>query len=296
MRQGKSNIIYHITAIIVVLLWGCTFVNSKVLILHGMTPEEIFTVRFLIAYVCIWLFSPRRLFSDSLKDELWMVLLGLTGGSLYFVTENNALVLGFVNDVSFLVCTAPLLTTLIAIAVFRDVHVTWKILAASSFALIGVALVIFNGHFVLHISPLGDALALGASLCWAVYGVLLRGISSRYGAVFITRKVFFYGLITMIPIFAIKPWNFPLSSLKEPVIWGNLFFLGFVASFLCFFLWSWVTKKIGALKTANYVYLNPISTVVVSAIFLNEHMAPIAIIGSLFILAGVFVANKQKNY
>lgn len=60
------------------------------------------------------------------------------------------------------------------------------------------------------------------------------------------------------------------------------------------FLWSWVTKKIGALKTANYVYINPISTVIISAIFLKEPMAPMAIAGSFFILTGVFIANRQN--
>lgn len=295
MPKGKSTIVYHITAVIVVLIWGCTFVNSKILILHGMTPEEIFTVRFIIAYFCIWFFSPKKLFADNWRDEARMILLGLTGGSLYFVTENTAIGLTYVNNVSFIVCTAPLIATLLAVAFIRDVHATWKIIPASVLALLGVALVIFNGHFVLHLSPAGDSLALCASICWAVYSLLLRGVSDRYGAVFITRKVFFYGLITMLPFFALKPWTFPLDKFSEPAIWGNLLFLGFVASFLCFFLWSWVTKHIGALKTANYVYLNPISTVVVSAIFLNEPMTPMAIAGSLLILFGVFIANNQ-NY
>lgn len=215
----KSTIKYHITAILVVLIWGCTFVNSKVLILHGMTPEEIFTVRFILAYICIWFFSPKKLFANSLRDEGRMILLGLTGGSLYFVTENTALGLTYVNNVSFIVCTAPLITTLLAVAIFPDVHATLKIISASVLALLGVALVIFNGHFVLHLSPAGDSLALCASICWAVYSLLLRGVSDRYGAVFITRKVFFYGLITMLPFFAIKAWTFPLSRFAEPVIW-----------------------------------------------------------------------------
>ncbi len=296
MNTGKSDIIYHITAIIVVLIWGCTFVNSKMLILNGMTPEEIFTVRFLIAYVCIWFISPRRLFADSWRDELRMVLLGITGGSVYFVAENTALQYSFANNVSFIVCTAPLITTLLAIALFRDVHATWKIVTGSALAIVGMAMVIFNGHFVLHLSPKGDLLALAAAVCWAVYSLLLRGFSQRYGAVFITRKVFFYGLVTMLPFFAIKPWTFPLAGFANPTIWGNLLFLGFVASFLCFFLWSWVTKNIGALKTANYVYINPVSTVVVSAIFLNEPMTPIAVAGSFLILIGVFIANKQKSF
>lgn len=296
MNENHKKILYHLIAVVVALTWGCTFVNSKILILHGMSPEEIFTVRFIIAYLCIWIFTPRRLFADNLRDEARMALLGITGGSLYFVAENTAIGISYVNNVSFIVCTAPLATTLLAIAIFRDVHATWKIITASILAVIGVGMVIFNGHFVLHLNPLGDALALCACLCWAVYSLLLRGVSKRYGAVFITRKVFFYGLLTMLPFFAVKPWTFPLAKFTDTAVWGNLLFLGVVASYICFLLWSWVTKKIGALKTTNYVYLNPISTVIVSAIFLDEPMKPMSFIGSLLILAGVFVANRQKNY
>ncbi len=296
MNENHKKILYHLIAVVVALTWGCTFVNSKILILHGMSPEEIFTVRFIIAYLCIWIFTPRRLFADNLRDEARMALLGITGGSLYFVAENTAIGISYVNNVSFIVCTAPLATTLLAIALFRDVHATWKIITASILAVIGVGMVIFNGHFVLHLNPLGDALALCACLCWAVYSLLLRGVSKRYGAVFITRKVFFYGLLTMLPFFAVKPWTFPLAKFTDTAVWGNLLFLGLVASYICFLLWSWVTKKIGALKTTNYVYLNPISTVIVSAIFLDEPMKPMSFIGSLLILAGVFVANRQKNY
>lgn len=296
MNENHKKILYHLIAVVVALTWGCTFVNSKILILHGMSPEEIFTVRFIIAYLCIWIFTPRRLFADNLRDEARMALLGITGGSLYFVAENTAIGISYVNNVSFIVCTAPLATTLLAIALFRDVHATWNIITASILAVIGVGMVIFNGHFVLHLNPLGDALALCACLCWAVYSLLLRGVSQRYGAVFITRKVFFYGLLTMLPFFAVKPWTFPLAKFTDTAVWGNLLFLGLVASYICFLLWSWVTKKIGALKTTNYVYLNPISTVIVSAIFLDEPMKPMSFIGSLLILAGVFVANRQKNY
>ena len=296
MNENHKKILCPLIAVVVALSWGCTFVNSKILILHGMSPEEIFTVRFIIAYLCIWIFTPRRLFADNLRDEARMALLGITGGSLYFVAENTAIGISYVNNVSFIVCTAPLATTLLAIAIFRDVHATWKIITASILAVIGVGMVIFNGRFVLHLNPLGDGLALCACLCWAVYSLLLRGVSKRYGAVFITRKVFFYGLLTMLPFFAVKPWTFPLAKFTDTAVWGNLLFLGLVASYICFLLWSWVTKKIGALKTTNYVYLNPISTVIVSAIFLDEPMKPMSFIGSLLILAGVFVANRQKNY
>jgi drug/metabolite transporter (DMT)-like permease len=105
--------------------------------------------------------------------------------------------------------------------------------------------------------------------------------------------VFFYGILTVIPLFILKPWQFPLERLFLPVVWMNLLFLSVVASFLCFLWWSVSVKKIGAISTSNYVYLNPITTIIASALFLQEPMTLMAYAGSSLILAGVFIANRK---
>ncbi len=294
MGNNKSPWAYHLLGAVVVLIWGCTFVNSKVLLQHGLEAHEIFSLRFLFAYVCIWFISPRKLWANSLKDELLMLLLGATGGSLYFVTENEAVKIDYVNNVSFIVCTAPLLTTLLALAFLKSVKATRSLVLGAVAATLGVALVVFNGHFVLQLNPLGDLLALSAALCWAFYSLLLRKVKD-YSVVFVTRKVFFYGLITVLPMYFFRPWTFPLSGFLEPVVWGNLLFLGLVASFGCFALWSLVSKRIGALSASNYIYLNPVSTVIFSALVLDEPMTGLAYIGSALILLGVFVSNKPER-
>ena len=84
---------YHLVAFLVVAVWGSTFVFTKILLQAGMTPAQIFTFRFLIAYVlmlpCSWAMDERRWMTDNWRDELLMVALGVTGGSLYFLTENR---------------------------------------------------------------------------------------------------------------------------------------------------------------------------------------------------------------
>lgn len=291
----SSKFWIHFLAAVVVLIWGCTFINSKLLLNHGMEAHEIYALRFLFAYVCILFISPRKLWSDSWQDELRMFVLGITGGTLYFITENEAVKIGYVNNVSFIVCTAPMVTTLLALIFIKEVKATRNLVVGTILATLGVGFVIFNGHFVLNLNPLGDMLALCACLCWAIYSILLKNVSEKYSAVFITRKVFFYGLVTVLPVFIFSPWHFSLNSFMRPVVWGNLLFLGFVASFMCFVLWSWVSKQLGALVASNYIYLNPISTVVFSAIFLGETMTPMAFIGSSMILFGVYLSNKPKR-
>ena len=294
-KMFSSKFWIHFLAAIVVLIWGCTFINSKLLLNHGMEAHEIYALRFLFAYVCILFISPRKLWSESWQDELRMFVLGITGGTLYFITENEAVRIGYVNNVSFIVCTAPMVTTLLALIFIKEVKATRNLVVGTILATLGVGFVIFNGHFVLNLNPLGDMLALCACLCWAIYSILLKNVSEKYSAVFITRKVFFYGLVTVLPVFIFSPWHFSLNSFMRPVVWGNLLFLGFVASFMCFVLWSWVSKQLGALVASNYIYLNPISTVVFSAIFLGETMTPMAFIGSSMILFGVYLSNKPKR-
>lgn len=290
-----KNWVYHLLALATIAVWGVTFINTKLLLQAGMRPEEIFLVRFIVAYLSILIASPRKLFAHSWRDELVFFALGFSGGSLYFLSENTAIGISFVNNVAFIVCTAPLLTALLAIVFVGDIPASRSLLLGSALALLGVAIVVFNGKFVLQLNPLGDFLAFIAAFCWAVYSIIIKRVSRRYSAVFITRKVFFYGILTILPLFLFRPWHFPLAAFQQPVVWGNLLFLGLVASCLCFFAWSLAVSKIGVMATTNYVYLNPVTTVVASALILGESMMPMAILGSAFILLGLFIANRHAS-
>ena len=70
LNTKNKNILWHLLAIAIVAVWGTTFVNTKVLFNSGLTPLEIFFLRFVIAYICIWFISPRQLFSRTWRDEL----------------------------------------------------------------------------------------------------------------------------------------------------------------------------------------------------------------------------------
>ena len=289
----KNKLAYHILAISIIAIWGVTFINTKFLIINGLNPQEIFLLRFILAYIGIWTFSPHKLFTDNWRDELTTLMLGVAGGSLYFWAENTAIQYSLVNNVAFIVCNAPLLTLFLGMAFSKEIRATKNIVMGSLISLIGVALVIFNGSFILRLNPIGDFLALVAAGAWAVYSLLMRGLTNRYNVTFLTRKVFFYGILTILPAFLIKPWQFPLENLAEPVIWMNLLFLSIIAALICFVLWNIVIRELGALSSANYIYLSPVSTMIASAIFLQEPVTWISIAGSILILSGLFIVSKR---
>lgn len=304
----KPNLLrYHLLALAVVAVWGVTFVSTKVLIGAGMHPVGIFFIRFVMAYAGIWAYIGLSHGSAKLwygwKDELVFLILGITGGSFYFLTENTALAHTQACNVAFLVCSAPLFTAIFTLIYKRwgkdrfsrglePIRLGWPLIGGTILALAGMALVVFDGNR-LQLSVKGDLLAIGAAICWALYSLFMAEMTREYGTVTATRKVFFYGLLTILPFL---PGNLAGKEiLAQPVVWGNLLFLGLVASLICFIAWNLVMDKLGNVSSTNYVYLNPVFTLLTAVAILGERLTPPAAIGCAAILGGVIWAGKSKT-
>ena len=298
-KMKQSTLIYHLTAFLVVAIWGSTFVCTKILLVNGLTAAQIFTLRFIIAYVLLLAFSlTRRSFrcwADTWRDELIMAALGLTGGTLYFLTENSAMNYTTTTNTSLIVCCCPLFASLLIGWFYRSERMRPVQVAGTLMAVMGVTAVVLNGRFVLHLSPLGDALALGANLCWAVYSLLMKSMSDKYSAAFITRKVFFYGVLTILPYYAVVPGLPSPQVLTHPVVLANLLFLGCLASMVCFLTWNWCISKLGAVKATNWVYFNPISTMIFASWVLGEKITPYFLAGAACILIGMYTADRKTE-
>lgn len=288
----------HIIAFLVVTVWGTTFVFTKLLLLGGLTPAQIFILRFIIAYILLLgycLVRGIQWLSNTWQDELLMVALGMTGGSLYFLTENSAMNYTTTTNTSIIVSLCPLFASAFIGLFYKSERLSRLQSFGSLMAAAGVFVVVMNGHFVLHLSPLGDALAFGACLCWAFYSLLMIPANKRYDALFITRKVFFYGLVSMTPYLIIYPeLNIHLLLIQPEMMW-NLLFLGCVASMLCYLMWAWVLKRLGAVVATNYVYLNPVITIVFAWIILAEEITPWFIFGTLLILFGMYLVDTKRK-
>lgn len=295
----QKTLFYHLLAFVVVAIWGETFVSTKLLLLNGLSPAHIFTLRFIIAYILLLTISltmyRHRWMAKSIRDELMMFALGVTGGSLYFLTENAAMNYTTTTNTSLIVCLCPLFASLLISIFYRTERLCGIQIMGTILAAIGVTFVVLNGHFVLHLSPRGDTLAFTACLCWAVYSLLLIPASKGYDTLFITRKVFAYGLLSILPYFALYPQMPPMSALLRLDTILQLLYLGCIASTLCFIAWNWVVRRLGVVVTTNYVYFNPVVTIVCAWIVLDEKITEWFLLGTALILVGMFFASRKRR-
>ena len=290
----QSKIGCYIISVAVITVWSTTFVSTKIL-LRSLSPEEIMFYRHVLAYLVLLAAYPHRHPSGGFREDLLFAGAGIFGSTLYFLTENYALKYSMASNVGLLLATTPMLTAIVARFLTTGEPFNRQLAAGFCIAFLGVFLVIFNGHFILKLHPIGDFLAIAAALSWAFYSTLVKKIGNRYNAIYITRKIFFYAIVTMLPVLAFGDFRYDFSRLWQPTPYLNLIFLGVIASSLCFLIWSKIIWKIGPVAVNNFIYLMPLITMLASWLLLDEHLTPIAIAGGLVILAGVYVSTKAAH-
>lgn len=280
-------------ALLTVTIWSSTFISTKVL-LADFTPIEILVFRFTLAWLAMFALYPRIHRMESVAQEIMLVFAGIFGGSLYFVAENFALQHSLASNVSLLVSTAPIITSVAAHFLLDGEKLTSRTVCGALVAFLGVCLIVFNGTFVLKLNPLGDMLALLSALSWALYSILIKKMKSRHSIFYTTRKIFFYTLLTVLPLLFFFPVKPELSRFVSLPIALNFLFLTVFASCLAYALWNKVILGLGAAAANTFIYFIPLLTLVLSALILNEPITVFGFAGASLIFTGVYVATKNR--
>ncbi|MBQ2259559.1 MAG: DMT family transporter [Spirochaetales bacterium] len=281
----------HLAAIFTIFVWGTTYISTKIL-LKTFNPTEILLTRFIIGTAVLFLFSPSLIKWQGWKTEGILALCGISGISLYYMLENVSLIYTSAANCGVIIALAPFFTALLLWileknkSAFSRNFVIGFILSIS-----GVAILSFQGQ-KFGFNPLGDLIALGAPVCWAVYSLTSRHLANiKLSLLASTRRIFEYGIIFLLPMllfseFSIKASDFTAENLL------HLAYLSFIASALCFYTWNFATKTLGALKTGIYIYLTPVVTLVFSAIILHEGVTVLSITGAILALSGLVISER----
>lgn len=291
LRTLNTRTKHYCAAVFVAFIWSTTFVSTKVL-LEELSPLEILIYRYALAYLCFVALDPKFEKPQGLRAELTFAAAGLLGVTLYFLAENYAVHLSVPSNVALLVVLSPLFTGLLAHFMTKGEPLTKSFMVGCIVAMSGVFLVVFNGHFILKLNPLGDLLAISASILFAFYSILLKNLDKAYSALFITRRSFFYALISMLPLTFLPSFRWFPPALLKPEALLNLAFLAVLASCLCFLVWNKVIWGLGVVKANNILYLVPPMTMAASALLLGELVTSFALSGAALVLAGVYISQR----
>ena len=282
-----SRALGHALAFGTVAVWGTTFISTKVL-LTGFQPVEILFIRFILGLLALFLACPRRIRGTTWRQELLFAGAGLTGVCLYYLLENIALT----SNVGVVISVIPFFTAVLAHLVLKEKRPGGRFLLGFAVAMAGIFLISFNGARM-ELNPLGDLLTLLAALMWACYVILTRKLGAEgWPTILVTRRIFFYGLLWMIPALFLFDCRLGLERLANPLYLGNLLFLGLGASALGFVTWNQAVKLLGPVPTSVYTYMTPVVTMTASVLILHERVTSLALLGAGLTMAGLWMFGR----
>lgn len=287
-KQGAG----HLAAIFTIVIWGTTFIFTKIL-LEEFEPVEILLFRFVLGYAALLLVYPRWMKGTDWRQELTFAAAGLCGVCLYYLLENIALTYTLASNVGVIVSVSPFFTAIFNRIFGEKEPLRVRFFVGFGAAMAGIGLISFWGTKV-EVSPVGDLLALGAAVVWACYSILTRKISTfGYPTVQTTRRVFAYGIAFMLPTLLFFDFQLGPARFAKPENLLNILFLGVGASAMCFVTWSFAVKVLGAVKTSVYIYLVPVITVISSVLVLHEKISGPGWGGILLTLAGLLISEYR---
>ena len=281
----------HIEPLLAVILWGGVYPGAK-LGLREIPVLSFTALRILVAMVMLFVVS-RSVQTLRLPRALWLPLLRAGIAQTVF---QLLLIAGLrwtsAGNSAILLAAAPLLTAG-WLAVTGRAALGKRQWCGLVVGFIGVGLVVQGGSLGVTWAHLGgDVLALGAAGAWAWYGLVIGPLVGTLGTIRATGWTMAVAACAFTPLALIEVQAHAWGSVSWAACAG-LLYGATVGMVLATALWGRSIHRLGPQQTMLYVYLEPVSAVVIAAVVLGEALLPIQAVGALLTFVGVCLASSQ---
>ncbi|MGD2088727.1 MAG: DMT family transporter [Candidatus Aminicenantes bacterium] len=296
-QQQKVPLLAKLALAAACFFWAASFIATKTA-LDNIPPLTVVTLRMMISSLCFLLWLIFRGKKIPYQGPSWLrrlFLLSIFGTGLHYGIQTIGIQYTTASNASLYAVTGPISIAILA-ALFLGEKITWKKAVGIGCALVGVLMVMGIETimaFELKGRLLGDLLVFASIFMWGFFTVLGKDMMRHMSAVDLTAVVTFMGTLYMIPVGGIETLSRSFSLVSIPIdAWAAVAFLGITCSFLATLLYFFALERSESQKVGVYMYTIPPMSYIMAAIVLNETIGVNLIIGSLIVLAGVYLTEK----
>ena len=281
LRRGYLN------ALGVVVIWTCFVIFSRMSGISALTAYDVIALRYGVAGIAIlplWWHYRSRIFEWR---KIILTLVGALGFTLFAMNgfrqapANHAAILlqGFL----------PFSVAIMAYFLAGETP-TRQRMAGLVLIAIGVSSLAVESFGTNGITLLGDGLLVGASLCWAMYTVLLR--RWRYKPMDVTIAVTLLAAIIYLPVYAaFLTKNIAQVPWQECLAYG--LFQGVLVAIIQMIFYTNAVHHLGASRLAMFASVVPVMASLLAVPILGEPLTAAIAAGLLFACLGAWVGNRQ---
>lgn len=294
MSSARRPAIAHLLLLSAVVIWGWTFVGTKILVAE-LSPVEIFAARLAIGVPFLGiLLLARGVRLHFERADITRLLLGGILLTVHFLIQAVALMTTSASNSGWIIAVTPLVLAIASFLILSE-RLGWSAVAGIIVALLGVLLLVSRGRLrdLGALQTTGDWLMLLSTLTWAIYTVVTRDVARRHDPLAVTFAVMLAAAaVTVVLMLTMGD----LDSFRSLSLRGllALLYLGIAGLALGNWFWQVGIAAVGAARAGMYLYLEPLATVALAVPLLGEPFGVFTAIGGGLILAGVYLGQRKN--
>jgi drug/metabolite transporter (DMT)-like permease len=288
--------VVYLKLLLTAFFWGGTFVAGRA-VAKDVEPFSAAFLRFALASLLLLILTWRqekRFPLPSKSQILPLVLLGLTGVFAYNAFFFNALRLIDAGRAAVIIALNPVFIGLLASYLFKDRLGPIKLIGIL-LSVTGAVVVISRGE-VSHLFEggigWGEILTLGCMASWVTYSLIGKAILKGMSPLV---SVSYSSVIGTVALFLPACAEGMISHFTEYGLsdWLGISYLGIFGTVLGFVWYYEGIQKIGPTRAGQFINFVPISAIVLAFFILGEPITWSLLLGSLFVVGGVYLANTR---
>ncbi len=294
MNSASPPALLYPALLLNVMIASGTFLVAKGT-LAEFPPLPLALFRFVLATLVLW--PVARFLRPGVRiaraDRPRIVLLGLLG-----VLLNQGLFLigmqwSSASHAALLYALTPAFVVLFGMS-SASTRPTAAAIGGIALAFAGVlTLLLQRGLHFEAASLRGDLVILLAVVTWALYLVLGRTVTRRYGSLVVTAQAMLAGTIAFLPIGLVSLLQFHPARISAPA-WSGLLYLAWLTSALNYVIWFWGLEHLKPASVAIMTNLQPLFTVAMAWMFLREPLPAGFVVSTVLVLAGVWLTQSES--
>ncbi len=288
----------YVKLVLSMFIWGGTWVAGRI-VAREMAPFSAAFLRFFFAalfLVIVQMRVEKRFPLPTRAQVVPLLLLGLTGIFLYNACFFSALKTVEAGRSALVIASIPACVALGA-ALFMGERLAPSRLLGIPVSLLGVAVILSDFKLGTLLSGgvgVGELFLLGCVLAWTAYSLLGKRFMAGMTPVFAVTWSCLFGCAMLLP-FALSEGLLGRLPTVTFTVWGNLLFLGVMATGLAFCWYYEAIKAIGASRAGVFINLVPVAAISLGVVILGEHVSLGLAVGGALVFAGVFLTNRPQH-
>ena len=277
---------------LLVLFWGSSFAVVKVGLEYS--PPVLFAgFRCLIGGLAMMLAAFLWGGNPNLRRDLPVFsLLALFNVVLFIGLQTYAIMYLPSGSAAVLVYLQPILVGLLAWPILGETLTAAKV-CGLLLGFSGIVAVSAGSISGAALSPTGVVLGAASALSWALGTVYFKKYEARVSTLWAVAVPFLAGGMTLTAFgLFVEPWG--RVSWNSPFV-ASLLYSGLVGISLAWVIWFALVRAGEASRVASYIFVVPLTAVLIGVVFLDESLGYTLVVGAAFVVCGIYLVNREPQ-